>query len=78
MHDNDVWPPKPDLSDPLTEYDDVIAARLDALPEAKRSRLLLIKSLRDAEGMDLRQAYALVNNYSERHDFLLRRELLDF
>ncbi len=33
MPDNDVWPPKPDLPDPLAEYDDVIAARLAYLPE---------------------------------------------
>lgn len=68
MPDNDVWPPKPDLPDPLTEYDEVIAAKLAALSEAKRNRIALIKALRDDTGIELRQAYAAVNNYCERHD----------
>ncbi len=72
MPDNDVWPPKPDLPDPLTEYDDVIAAKIAALPEAGRSRLLLIMALRVDKGMDLRQAYAVVNNYCDRHDVFAR------
>ena len=29
MPESNVWPPKPDLPDPLTEYDEVIAAKLD-------------------------------------------------
>ncbi len=31
MPDNDVWPPKPDLPDPLTEYDELIEAKLPTL-----------------------------------------------
>ena len=72
MPENDVWPPKPDLPDPLTEYDEVIAAKLAALPEAKRSRLLLTKALRDEKGMDLRQAYTFVTSYCDRHKILVR------
>ena len=69
MPDNDVWPPKPALPDPLTEYDDVIAAKLAALSETKTgpNKILLIKALRDEEGMDLSQAYAAVNNYYARN-----------
>ncbi len=72
MPDNDVWPPKPDLPDPLTEYDGLIAAKLAALPEAKRSRLLLMKALRDEEGIELRQAFAVVNNYCDRNGVVVR------
>ena len=69
MPDNDTWPPKPALPDPLTEYDDVIAAKLAALSETKTgpNKLLLIKALRNEEGMDLSQAYALVTSYCDRH-----------
>lgn len=72
MPDNDIWPPKPNILDPLTEYDGLIAAKLAALPEARRSRLVLMKVMRDEEGMDLQQAYAVVNNYCERHDLFAR------
>lgn len=73
MPDNDVWPPKPDLPDPLTEYDDVIAAKLAALSETKTepNRFLLIKALRDEEGMELRQAYAFMTSYCDRHGVLI-------
>ncbi len=71
MPENDVWPPKPDLPDPLTEYDDVIAAKIAALPEAGRNRFSLIKALRDEEGMDLRQAIALSKSYSHRNGVLI-------
>ena len=69
MLDNTIWPPKPTLLDPLTEYDELIKGKLDALSEAERepSRLLLMKALRDEEGMDLRQACTLVNNYCDRY-----------
>jgi hypothetical protein len=72
MPDNDVWPPKPDLPDPLTEYDGLIAEKLAALPEAKRSRLLLMKAMRDEEGMNLREAFAVVNNYCDRNGVQVR------
>lgn len=67
MPDNDVWPPKPDLPDPLTEYDEVIAAKIAALPEARRNRFALIRALRDEEGIDLRLANALSKSYGDRH-----------
>ena len=68
MPDNTTWPPKPDLPDPLTEYDEVIAVKLAALPEKTGSdRLLLMRALREEEGMDLRQAYAFVTSYCDRH-----------
>ncbi len=67
MPDNEVWPPKPSLPDPLTEYDEVIAAKIAALSEARQGRLSLIKALRDEEGLDLKQALAVVNSYSDRH-----------
>ena len=69
MPDNTTWPPKPDLPDPLTEYDEVIAAKLAALSETKTgpNRILLIKALHDDEGLDLRQAYAFVTSYCDRH-----------
>ncbi len=67
MPDNDVWPPKPDLPDPLTEYDEVIAAKLAAPSPAITGRLTLVKVLREQEGLDLRQAIALANNYCDRH-----------
>lgn len=72
MPDNDTWPPKPALPDPLTEYDDVIAAKLAALSETKTrpSRLLLTKFLLEDKGLDLQQAYAFVANYCDRHDIL--------
>lgn len=67
MPDDDSWPPKPDLPDPLTEYDKVIEAKIAALPQARQSRLLLIKVLREETGIDLHQAYACVNSYCTRH-----------
>ena len=69
MLDDNVWPPNPTLLDPLTEYDDVIAAKLAALSETKTgpNKLLLIKALRDEEEMDLRQAYTLVTSYYARN-----------
>lgn len=51
MPESDVWPPKPSILDPLMEYDGLIAAKLAALPEPRRSRLLLMKALRDEEQM---------------------------
>jgi len=74
MPDNDVWPPKPALPDPLTEYDDVIAAKLAALAETKTrpSRLLLTKSLLEEKGLDLKQAYAFVADYCDRQDILVQ------
>ena len=76
MPDNDTWPPKPALPDPLTEYDDVVAAKLAALSGTKTgpNKLLLIKALRDEEGIELRQAYAVVNNYWARHTDLARTQ----
>lgn len=70
MPDNDTWPPKPALPDPLTEYDDVIAAKLAALSETGPNKIHLVKALRDEEGIDLSQAYAAVNSYCDRHGAL--------
>lgn len=69
MPDNDVWPPKPTLPDPLTEYDALIRSKLYTLSEAESrpSRLRLMRALRDEEGMDLRQACRLANSYCDRH-----------
>ena len=69
MPDDAIWPPKPDLPDPLTEYDEVIAAKLTALSETKAgpNRILLIKALRDEEGMALRHALTLTKSYGDRH-----------
>ena len=74
MPDNTIWPPKPDLPDPLTEYDSVIAAKLAALSETKTgpSRILLIKALRDEEEMNLQQAFALSKSYCDRHGALVQ------
>ena len=74
MPDNTIWPPKPDLPDPLTEYDEVIAAKLAALSETKAgpSRLTLSKSLLEEKGLDLRQAYAFVADYCDRHNILVQ------
>lgn len=73
MPDNDVWPPKPDLPDPLTEYDEMIVANLAAFPagEPAQMRFRLIKALRE-EGLDMRQAIAIVNDYCDRHGVLVR------
>ena len=78
MPDDTIWPPKPDLPDPLTEYDGVIAAKLAALSETNTgpSRILLIKALRDEEGMELQQAFALSKSYCDRHDVLVRPKTL--
>ena len=74
MPDNDTWPPKPTRPDPLTEYDDVIAAKLALLSETKTgpNKLLLIKALRDEEGIDLRQAFVHVNSYCARNGALIQ------
>ena len=73
MPDNSVWPPKPTLLDPLAEYDGLIKSKIGALSEAGRepSRLLLMKSLRDKEGMSLRQAFTVVNYYCDRYGVLV-------
>lgn len=69
MLDDNVWPPKPTLLDPLTEYDALIKSKLHTLSEAEPgpSRLRLMEALRDEEGMDLRQARRLANSYCDRH-----------
>lgn len=74
MPDNDTWPPKPDLPDPLTEYDEVIAAKLATLSQTKTgpNKIQLIKALRDEEGIDLSRAYALVNSYCARNGALVQ------
>jgi len=73
MPDNDVWPPKPDLPDPLAEYDDVITAKLAALPggDTERKRFRLIIALQ-GEGLDVRRAISVVNSYCNRHGVLVR------
>ena len=73
MSNNGIWPPKPTLLDPMAEYDELIKGKLDALSESERgpSRLPLMKALRDEEGMDLRQARTLVNNYCDRYGVLV-------
>lgn len=74
MPDNTIWPPKPTLLNPLAEYDGLIKSKIDALSEVGQepSRLLLMKSLRDEEGMSLRQAFAVVNYYCDRYGVLVR------
>ena len=69
MSDSNVWPPKPTLLDPLTEYDVVIKSKLHKLSEAEPgpSRLRLMRALRNEEGMDLGQARRLANSYCDRH-----------
>ena len=71
MPESNVWPPKPDLPDPLTEYDDVIAAKLAASSPAVSGRLTLVKILREQEGLDLRQAIAVADSYCDRHGLFL-------
>ncbi len=45
MPDNDVWPPKPDLPDPLAEYDELIEAKLPTLStETVKWNLVLPRS----------------------------------
>ena len=69
MLEDDAWPPKPTLLDPLTEYDALIKSKLHTLSEAEPgpSRLRLMKALRNEEGMDSRQACRLANSYCDRH-----------
>ena len=72
MPDNDTWPPNPALPDPLTEYDDVIAAKLAVSPDGKAAqmRFHLVRAMRE-EGLDLRQAIAVVTSYCDRHRVLV-------
>ena len=67
MPNNEVWPPKPDLPDPLTEYDGVIAAKLAAYSSPISGRLTLVKALHEQDGLDFRQAITVVNSYCDRH-----------
>lgn len=74
MSDNDVWPPKPNLADPQTEWDELITAKLNGFaksdPGDKRFRLILV--LRVEKGLGLRQAVSIVNSYCDRHGILVR------
>ena len=68
---NDVWPPRPDLPDPLTEYDEFVKALL-AAEEPVRSRLSLVKLLREETGLGLRECLAIANNYCTRNSVVFR------
>ncbi|MBV9851298.1 MAG: hypothetical protein JO250_16635 [Armatimonadetes bacterium] len=69
-----VWPPPPDVANPLAEHDEFLTARLRA-PAANPplSRLRLVRELRDATGLDLRQCLAVVNDYCDRHAIFPQR-----
>lgn len=67
MPDNDVRPPKPKVPDPLTEYDEVIAAKLAVSSSPISGRLMLVKALHEQERLDFRQALTLANSYCDRH-----------
>lgn len=47
MQDNQTWPPRPDIPEPLTEYDEFLAGRVSA-PVSRQplSRPSLIRDLR--------------------------------
>ena len=74
MPDDTIWPPKPDLPDPLIEYDEAIAAKLATFPKAELTedkQFRLIMSLRAESGLGLRQARSVVNSYYTRHGMLV-------
>ncbi len=55
MPEPPAWPPPPDLPEPLSEHDDFLAACIrSSTPKVPLSRLSLVKSLRDENGLDLR------------------------
>ncbi len=72
MPDNEVWPPKPSLLDPLAEYDELIAAKLAAFPteEPEQMRFRLIIALQ-GEGVSVIRAISVVNDYCNRHGVLV-------
>ena len=74
MPDIDVWPPKPNLPDPLTEHDNMIAAKLAEMSaeEPTQMRFRLIKAMRE-EGLEMRQAIAVVKSYCNRQEVLVSR-----
>ena len=79
MLNTDVWPPKPDLPDPLTEYDAVIAAKIAAFPagESGQMQFRLIKALFE-EGVEIRQAIAIVRSYGVRHGGFAETKIVRF
>jgi len=69
MPDNDVWPPKPALPDPLMEYDELISERLAASlgGRSRYDRFKLVKALHEEKGMGWPAALATVESYRRRH-----------
>jgi hypothetical protein len=68
MPDNDVWPSKPDLPDPLTEYDELIQEQMIVLPgELPGLRLFnIIKVLRKERGLNWLSGVVAVQSYHQR------------
>ena len=73
MPDNDVWPPRPDLPDPLTEYDELIRTLLEATEPAQH-RLALVKALREKTGLNLSECLTITNSYCTRNGIVFRNE----
>ena len=70
-----TWPPPPGVPDPMTEYDARRTALIrDHTAGPPLSRLLLVRELHNATGMDLRRTMVVVNSFCDRHGlFPLRR-----
>ena len=67
--------PPPDVPSPLAKHDAFLTVLVRA-PTRKppMSRLRLVRGLREATGLDLRQCLSVVNDYCDRHGvFPLRR-----
>ncbi len=67
-----IWPPPPDIPNPLAKYDGFLTARvLDSSARQPVTRLRLARQLRKERGVDARQSLAIVNNYCDRHLILM-------
>lgn len=69
MLDDDAWPPKPTLLDPLAEYDALICERL-AAPlhgQSRYGRFQLVKALHEEKGLGWLAALAAVESYRKRY-----------
>ena len=59
MPEQPMWPPPPDVADPLAKHDEFLTALLRApVTKPPMSRLRLVQGLRLATGLDLRQCLA--------------------
>jgi hypothetical protein len=69
MPDSDVWPPKPDLPDPLTKHDELIKEQMIALPgELPGLRLFnVLKVLRKERGLDWLSGFIVMQSYFQRY-----------